>query len=193
MKRRVTSRRRDSLSGTKIRAKIVLIGDGGVGKTALRRAWLGEGFKTEYLMTIGADFYYRGAVGALVFYDVTNQESYMNLVEWIQSYWNLNAIGKSPLLIVGSKCDLRDNPAFPNQVSSHYGKEYAAEITKLLKHKYGFSVHYIETSAKEDINIDKVFKLLANEIISSVSFSEKKKNDRSTSQRKMISDQIRNR
>ena len=230
MNRRVTSPRRDSLSGTKIRAKIVLIGDGGVGKTALRRAWLGEGFKTEYLMTIGADFasqeittyhsatkttydikfqvwdlagqprfkavrdlYYRGAIGALVFYDVTNQESYMNLVEWIQSYWNLNAIGKSPLLIVGSKCDLRDNPAFPNQVSSHYGKEYAAEITKLLKHKYGFSVHYIETSAKEDINIDKVFKLLANEIISSVSFNEKKKNDRSTSQRKMISDQIRNR
>jgi len=225
----VKSHRRDNLSGTKIRAKIVLIGDGGVGKTALRRAWLGEGFKTEYLMTIGADFasqeittyhsetkttydikfqvwdlagqprfkavrdlYYRGAVGALCFYDVTNQDSYMNLVEWIQSFWNLNGIGKSPLLIVGSKCDLRDNPAFPSQVSSHYGKEYAAEITKLLKHKYGFSVHYIETSAKEDINIDKVFKLLASEIISSVAFNEKKKRDRSTSQKKMITDQIRN-
>ena len=226
----VTPHRRESLSGTRIRAKIVLIGDGGVGKTALRRAWLGEGFKTEYLMTIGADFasqelttyhsetkttydikfqiwdlagqprfkavrdlYYRGAVGALCFYDVTNQESYMNLVEWIQSYWNLNGIGKSPLLIVGSKCDLRDNPAFPNQVSSRYGKEYAAEITKLLKAKYGFSVHYIETSAKEHINIDKAFKLLAHEIISSIAFQEKKKNDRSTSQKKMISDQIKNR
>ena len=42
--------------GQTLRTKIVLIGDGGVGKTALRRAWLGEGFKTEYLMTIGADF-----------------------------------------------------------------------------------------------------------------------------------------
>ena len=38
MNRGVTSRRRESFSGTKIRAKIVLIGDGGVGKTALRRA-----------------------------------------------------------------------------------------------------------------------------------------------------------
>ncbi|MHA1542584.1 MAG: hypothetical protein ACTSQH_06385, partial [Candidatus Hodarchaeales archaeon] len=72
------------------------------------------------------------------------------------------------------------------------GKEYAAEITKLLKAKYGFSVHYIETSAKEGVNIDKAFKILAHEIISSVAFQEKKKNDRSTSQKKMISDQIRN-
>ena len=36
--------------------KIALLGDGAVGKTALRRAYLGEGFKSEYLMTIGADF-----------------------------------------------------------------------------------------------------------------------------------------
>ena len=44
------------LSGTKFRIKIVLIGDGGVGKTTLRRTWLGEEFKTKYHMTIGADF-----------------------------------------------------------------------------------------------------------------------------------------
>ena len=225
-----TSRLRQGTSGTKIRAKIVLIGDGGVGKTALRRAWLGEGFKTEYLMTIGADFasqeltvyhspskttydvkfqiwdlagqprfksvrdlYYRGAVGALCFFDVTNQSSYMNLVEWIQSYWSLNGIGKRPLLIVGSKCDLRDNPAFPSQVSSRYGREYAEEITKLLKTKYGFSVHYLETSAKENINVDKAFKMLAHEIIESYTFENDKKNDKATSQKKMISDQIRNR
>jgi small GTP-binding protein len=205
-----------------------LIGDGGVGKTALRRAWLGEGFKTEYLMTIGADFasqeltvyhspskttydvkfqvwdlagqprfkavrdlYYRGAVGALCFFDVTNQESYMNLVEWIQSYWSLNGIGKSPLLIIGSKCDLRDNPAFPSQVSSRYGKEYAEELTNLIKAKHGFTIHYLETSAKEDINVDKAFKLLATEIISSNVFQDSQKNDKSTSQKKMITDQIR--
>lgn len=215
--------------GTKLRAKIVLIGDGGVGKTALRRAWLGEGFKTEYLMTIGADFasqemsyyhsetkatydlkfqiwdlagqprfkavrdlYYRGAVGALCFFDITNQESYMNLVEWIQSFWNLNGHGKMPILLVGSKCDLRDNPAFPTQVSARYGKEYASELTKLLKHKHGFSVHYVETSAKENINVDKAFKILAKEIIGSTIFQEKVRNDRKTSQKKMLTDQIRN-
>ncbi len=207
------TRRTRSLSGTKIHAKIVLIGDGGVGKTAFRRTWLGEEFKTEYLMTIGADFalqevpyyhpptkttyaikfkvwdlagqprfkavrklYYHGAVGALCFFDVTNQESYKNLVEWIQSYWSLNGIGKSPLIIIGSKCDLRDNPGFPNQVPTHYGKEYAVELSKLLKEKLGFSVQYLETSAKDRINVDEGFKLLAKEIVSYSTFQENKKN-----------------
>ena len=36
--------------------KILLIGDGAVGKTALRERFLGQGFKTDYLMTVGADF-----------------------------------------------------------------------------------------------------------------------------------------
>ncbi|MFX1537946.1 MAG: GTP-binding protein [Promethearchaeota archaeon] len=225
-----TSRSTSLRPGAKLRAKVVLIGDGGVGKTALRRAWLGEGFKTEYLMTIGADFasqelslyysetkstydikfqiwdlagqprfkavrdlYYRGATGALCFFDITNQDSYMNLVEWIQSYWALNGHGKMPLLIVGSKCDLRDNPAFPSQVSARYGKEYAAELTKILKRNYGFEVHYIETSAKDNINVDEAFKILAKEIIKSTLHQEKLRNNRKTSQKKMLTDQIRSR
>ena len=36
--------------------KVCLLGDGAVGKTALRRTYLGEDFRSEYLMTIGADF-----------------------------------------------------------------------------------------------------------------------------------------
>jgi small GTP-binding protein len=36
--------------------KIVLIGDGAVGKTSLRKRYLGEGFSTDYMSTMGADF-----------------------------------------------------------------------------------------------------------------------------------------
>ncbi|MHA2102490.1 MAG: GTP-binding protein [Candidatus Hodarchaeales archaeon] len=36
--------------------KLLLIGDGGTGKTSLRQRFLGEGFKKDYIMTIGADF-----------------------------------------------------------------------------------------------------------------------------------------
>lgn len=35
--------------------KVILIGDGAVGKTSIRRQYLGEGFKVDYQMTIGAD------------------------------------------------------------------------------------------------------------------------------------------
>ena len=36
--------------------KITLIGDGAVGKTSLRRRYLGKPFQSEYIATIGADF-----------------------------------------------------------------------------------------------------------------------------------------
>lgn len=36
--------------------KIVLVGDGAVGKTSLRKCYLGQGFETDYLSTMGADF-----------------------------------------------------------------------------------------------------------------------------------------
>lgn len=36
--------------------KIVLMGDGAVGKTSLRQHYLGEGFESQYHETIGADF-----------------------------------------------------------------------------------------------------------------------------------------
>ncbi len=37
-------------------AKILLIGDGAVGKTSLRNRFLGKSFKTTYLPTLGADY-----------------------------------------------------------------------------------------------------------------------------------------
>ena len=36
--------------------KIVLVGDGAVGKTSIRKRYLGLGFETDYLSTMGADF-----------------------------------------------------------------------------------------------------------------------------------------
>ncbi|MHA2088617.1 MAG: Rab family GTPase, partial [Promethearchaeota archaeon] len=132
-----------------LRIKMLLIGDGGVGKSAFRRTWLGETFQTQYLMTLGADFaskeisllysptktkytikfqiwdlagqprfkvvsdlYYKGAVGALCFFDITNQESFINLENWIKSFWELNGQGKRPIVIVGAKSDLREDPIF---------------------------------------------------------------------------------
>lgn len=40
----------------KYNVKILLLGDGGVGKTAIRRRFMGQGFKSTYMETIGSDF-----------------------------------------------------------------------------------------------------------------------------------------
>ena len=185
-----------------LRAKILLIGDGGVGKSSFRRAWLGQTFRTQYIMTLGADFaakeitlfyaptnthftikyqiwdlagqprfkvvsdlYYRGAVGALCFYDITNPDSYTNVMEWIKSYWNLNREGKRPVLIIGAKCDLRGNSDFPNQVPTQHGFDLADKLTKHVQETHKFNISYVETSALKDINVEKAFQLLGMEII----------------------------
>ncbi|GAG85447.1 unnamed protein product, partial [marine sediment metagenome] len=36
--------------------KVVLAGDGAVGKTSIRERFMGKGFSSDYLKTIGADF-----------------------------------------------------------------------------------------------------------------------------------------
>ncbi|MHA2304347.1 MAG: GTP-binding protein [Candidatus Hodarchaeales archaeon] len=196
--------------GRVLRIKMLLIGDGGVGKSAFRRTWLGETFQTQYLMTLGADFaskeisllysptkttytikfqiwdlagqprfkvvsdlYYKGAVGALCFFDITNQESFINLENWIKSFWELNGQGKRPIVIVGAKSDLREDPIFQEKVSPEHGTEYAKELTEIVQRDKGFTINYVETSALRDVNVDLTFRLLATEIISSVEFRRK--------------------
>ncbi len=51
--------------------KLVLLGDGRVGKTSLRKRYLGLGFPTEYLETLGADF----SIKTLKFNHTNNNET----------------------------------------------------------------------------------------------------------------------
>ena len=46
----------ESSENQKYFLKIVLLGDGAVGKTNIRKNYLGQGFTKDHLMTIGADF-----------------------------------------------------------------------------------------------------------------------------------------
>jgi Ras-related protein Rab-1A len=49
----------------KLIAKILLCGDGSVGKTAIRERYLGKGFQSNYMMTIGADFAVKEIAGTV--------------------------------------------------------------------------------------------------------------------------------
>ncbi|MDH5645235.1 MAG: GTP-binding protein, partial [Candidatus Heimdallarchaeota archaeon] len=44
------------MSSSSVLLKIALLGDGAVGKTSLRKQYMGQGFHTSHNMTIGADF-----------------------------------------------------------------------------------------------------------------------------------------
>jgi len=65
--------------------KVVLMGDGSVGKTSLRRTYMGEGFKANYMITIGADFAVKkmelagGHDVAIQIWDLAGQEHFKSV------------------------------------------------------------------------------------------------------------------
>lgn len=170
--------------------KISLLGDGAVGKTSLRKTYLGEGFKEGYSMTLGADFavkrlrigdqdfvaqiwdlagqqrfsavrevYYRGTSGCLLVFDISRRNSFENIPSWIAELLKNNGNRVVPLILIGNKADLRDVAKSP--VLRDEAEEYARSLSSWS----GFSVPYIETSAKTGENVDEAFKTLLKNIV----------------------------
>ncbi|PPD77990.1 hypothetical protein GOBAR_DD25087 [Gossypium barbadense] len=128
--------------------KLLLIGDSSVGKSCLllRFAWDTAG--QERFRTITSS-YYRGAHGIIVVYDVTEMESFNNVKQWlneIDRYAN-DSVCK---LLVGNKCDLVENKVVDTQTA----KAFADEI----------GIPFLETSAKDSINVEQAFLTMAGEI-----------------------------
>ena len=95
--------------------------------------------------------YYKGAHAILVVFDITDRDSFDHVRNWMA---DIDKFAKEGVLriLVGNKCDL----AHSRQVSMEEAKEIA--------NKYG--IKYIETSAKDTINIDDLFIFLKKYILS---------------------------
>jgi Ras-related protein Rab-1A len=157
--------------------KFLLIGDSGVGKSSLLLRFADDTYTESYISTIGVDFkirtididskiiklqiwdtagqerfrtitnsYYRGAHGIIIVYDVTDRESYENIKIWLAE---IDKYAKDDVckLLVGNKSDL----VLKREIDTSEAKEYADSL----------GIEYIETSAKNSINIQKPFEDLA--------------------------------
>ncbi|KAI9298753.1 rab11 protein [Neoconidiobolus thromboides FSU 785] len=93
--------------------------------------------------------YYRGAVGALLVYDVTKHTTFENVTRWLKELRD-HAEPNIVILLVGNKCDLRHL----RSVSAEEGKQYASEN----------GLSFIETSALDATNVDVAFKEILTEI-----------------------------
>ncbi|RUS78395.1 hypothetical protein EGW08_013843, partial [Elysia chlorotica] len=100
--------------------------------------------------------YYRGAMGFLLMYDITNEESFQAVQDWctqIKTYsWD-----NAQVVLVGNKCDLEDERV----VSTDRGKQLADQLC----------LEFFETSAKENINVKAVFERLVDIICDKMSES----------------------
>uniref|UniRef100_A0A8W7PU78 Ras-related protein Rab-3 n=1 Tax=Anopheles coluzzii TaxID=1518534 RepID=A0A8W7PU78_ANOCL len=82
--------------------------------------------------------YYRGAMGFILMYDITNEESFNSVQDWvtqIKTYsWD-----NAQVILVGNKCDMEDERV----ISFERGKQLADQL----------GVEFFETSAKENVHV----------------------------------------
>ncbi|XP_010274710.1 PREDICTED: ras-related protein RABA6b [Nelumbo nucifera] len=111
--------------------------------------------------------YYRGALGALLVYDITRRATFNNLRKWIDE---LREFGDSDLVIVlvGNKSDLGQK------------REVAEEEGRELAEREGLC--FMETSALENLNVEEAFLQMINQIheITRKKLLEAKMNEAST-------------
>lgn len=98
--------------------------------------------------------YYRGAVGALLVYDITKRQSFDHIARWLEELRG-HADKNIIIMIVGNKCDLEDLRA----VSADDAKEFAQSE----------NIFFMETSALEATNVEPAFTTVLTEIYRVVS------------------------
>ena len=90
--------------------------------------------------------YYRGAMGIVLSYDVTDLRAFENVEPWYQTVTQ-HANEDAQIFLVGNKCD--DDSS--RQVSTEEGQQLAAKL----------NVPFLEASAKSNHNVDSIFYELA--------------------------------
>jgi len=93
--------------------------------------------------------YYRGAMGIMLVYDITNEKSFDNIKNWIRNIEE-HASQDVEKMILGNKCDMNDR----REVTKERGEELAIE----------YGIKFMETSAKASINVEEAFYTLARDI-----------------------------
>eukprot|EP00127_Corallochytrium_limacisporum_P000883 Clim_evm16s29 gene=Clim_evmTU16s29 len=160
--------------------KLLLIGDSGVGKTCVLFRFSDDAFNSTFISTIGIDFkirtieldgkkiklqiwdtagqerfrtittaYYRGAMGILLVYDITNAQSFENIKNWVRNI-EAHASEEVEKMILGNKCDMEDKREVPKERGEKIAGEYGAK--------------FLETSAKNNINVEEAFMTIARDI-----------------------------
>ncbi|XP_066968571.1 ras-related protein Rap-1b isoform X1 [Macrobrachium rosenbergii] len=171
--------------GTKIMSrmreyKIVVLGSGGVGKSALTVQFVqgifvekydptiedsyrkqvevdGQQCMLEILDTAGTeqftamrDLYMKNGQGFVLVYSITAQSTFNDLQDLREQILRVKDTDNVPMILVGNKCDLEDERVV--------GKDQGLNLAK------SFSCAFLESSAKAKINVNEIFYDLVRQI-----------------------------
>ena len=97
--------------------------------------------------------YYKGAIGALLVYDITRRETFTHVTKWLDDV-RTNSSKNVTVILIGNKKDLEDK----RQVSYEEGEAFAKEN----------GLMFLETSAKTAYNVVESFNLSAQCILNNI-------------------------
>jgi len=160
---------------------LVVVGGGGVGKSAITLSFMRGQFVEEYDPTIEdsyskqcvidgvestlditdtagqeeyrglwGDKFMRNGDGFLCVYSITSKSSFEELEVFKDQILRAKDVDTCPIIILGNKCDLQEY----REVSEAEGKEFAKKSGAI----------FMETSAKERINIEEAFYAIVRHI-----------------------------
>ncbi|CAN6917572.1 unnamed protein product [Brassica oleracea] len=98
--------------------------------------------------------YYRGAVGAMLVYDITKRETFDHIPRWLEEL-RAHADKNIVIILIGNKSDLEDQRAIPTEDDA---KEFAEKE----------GLFFLETSALNATNVENSFNTLMSEIFNTV-------------------------
>ncbi|CAN6209752.1 unnamed protein product, partial [Urochloa humidicola] len=111
--------------------------------------------------------YYRGAMGILLVYDVTDESSFNNIRNWIRNI-EQHASDNVNKILIGNKADMDESK---RAVPTSKGQALADE----------YGIKFFETSAKTNLNVEQVFFSIARDIKQRLSETDSKPEDRTIS------------
>lgn len=106
--------------------------------------------------------YYRGAVGAMLVYDMTKRQSFDHMAKWLEELRG-HADKNIVVMLIGNKCDMVSLRAVPTEDAQEF-----AQREKLF---------FMETSALESTNVETAFLTSLTEIYRTVSKKSLTAND----------------
>ena len=110
----------------------------------------GETIKVQLWDTAGQDRYrtiaknyYKGSHGILLLYDITKENSFENIREWVQNIRE-EVYEKAIIFLIGNKIDKKNE----RKITTEQGQKLAAE----------YNLPFFEASAKSGENVEEIFK-----------------------------------
>ncbi|GAU93673.1 hypothetical protein RvY_05573 [Ramazzottius varieornatus] len=94
--------------------------------------------------------YYRGAMGIMLVYDITQPKSFDNIAKWLRNIEE-HANEDVEKMLLGNKCDMEDRRAITRERGEDIARQHG--------------IRFLETSAKANINVERAFYELSEAIL----------------------------